>query len=319
MARARNIKPAFFTNDEMVELPFATRLLFIGLWTLADREGRVIDRPKKIKMEVFPSDDVDCVEALNQLERCGFIARYEFGTHKVIEIVKFLKHQSPHTTEKDSELPDRNGLFTVNQRSKTGVITGNPSYLTSEQRENNVKEPLGNVTPPVHNALIPDSGFLNPDPGYQIPESLVLIPDTGTQNKPIVERRGAPLDRDVIPTIFAYWQKVMKSPNSKLDAKRVDLIRKAMAMGYEPRQLCEAMLGCSRSPHHMGQNDRGAKYNSIGLILRNADYIDKFIELASQKTVGEETLEQKNARIIAEFMADGAVQDDPNVIDMEEN
>ena len=31
MARARNIKPGFFTNDELVELPFATRLLFIGL------------------------------------------------------------------------------------------------------------------------------------------------------------------------------------------------------------------------------------------------------------------------------------------------
>ena len=52
MARARNIKPGFFTNDELVELPFATRLLFIGLWTIADREGRMVDRPKKIKMEI---------------------------------------------------------------------------------------------------------------------------------------------------------------------------------------------------------------------------------------------------------------------------
>ena len=71
MARARNIKPGFFTNDELVELPFSTRLLFIGLWTIADREGRMVDRPKKIKMEIFPADDVDCDQALTQLADSG--------------------------------------------------------------------------------------------------------------------------------------------------------------------------------------------------------------------------------------------------------
>ncbi len=60
MARARNIKPGFFRNAELVELPFEARLLFIGLWTIADREGRLEDRPKQIKMEVFPADNVDC-------------------------------------------------------------------------------------------------------------------------------------------------------------------------------------------------------------------------------------------------------------------
>jgi hypothetical protein len=135
-----------------------------------------------------------------------------------------------------------------------------------------------------------------------------------------VDRRGAPLDRDVIPTIFAYWQKMMHSPTSKLDTKRIDLIRKALKMGYEPRQLCEAILGCSRSAYHMGTDGQNTKkYNGLGLILRNAEYIDKFIDLASQKVVGPETLEQKNARIIAEFLADDTVQDDPNVIDMEES
>jgi hypothetical protein len=50
MARARNIKPAFFKNEQLVELGMSTRLLFIGLWCLADREGRLEDRPKRIKM-----------------------------------------------------------------------------------------------------------------------------------------------------------------------------------------------------------------------------------------------------------------------------
>ena len=41
MARARNIKPGFFRNADLAELTFEARLLFIGLWTLADSEGRL--------------------------------------------------------------------------------------------------------------------------------------------------------------------------------------------------------------------------------------------------------------------------------------
>jgi hypothetical protein len=49
MPRTRQIKPGFFKNDELAELPIEARLLFAGLWTIADREGRLEDRPKKIK------------------------------------------------------------------------------------------------------------------------------------------------------------------------------------------------------------------------------------------------------------------------------
>lgn len=163
MARARNIKPGFFTNDELVELPFATRLLFIGLWTIADREGRVVDRPKKIKMEIFPADDVDCEQALGQLADSGFIARYQADGIKVIEIANFAKHQAPHSTEKDSALPDAEGFYTVNERSKNGGVTGKSSKSKAVETKSNVKPQLDNVIPPSDNALIPDSPILNPD------------------------------------------------------------------------------------------------------------------------------------------------------------
>jgi len=42
--RSRNIKPGFFKNEIIAEMPTETRLLFIGLWLLADREGRLEDR-----------------------------------------------------------------------------------------------------------------------------------------------------------------------------------------------------------------------------------------------------------------------------------
>jgi hypothetical protein len=105
MARARGIKPGFFTNDVLVELPFATRLLFIGLWTIADKEGRLLDRPKKIKMEVFPADNVDCEEALNQLTDKGFLFRYEANGIRYIQVRNWRKHQNPHMKETDSLIP----------------------------------------------------------------------------------------------------------------------------------------------------------------------------------------------------------------------
>ena len=39
MSRSRNIKPGFFKNEHLAECQPLARLLFIGLWTLADREG----------------------------------------------------------------------------------------------------------------------------------------------------------------------------------------------------------------------------------------------------------------------------------------
>jgi hypothetical protein len=105
MARARNIKPGFFTNEELVELPFSTRLLFIGLWTIADRDGRLEDRPKRIKIELFPCDNLDVNKALNELAARGFIIRYEVEGGRFIQVVNFEKHQSPHIKEAPSTIP----------------------------------------------------------------------------------------------------------------------------------------------------------------------------------------------------------------------
>lgn len=168
MARSRNIKPSFFQNDYLVELPFETRLLFIGLWTLADREGRLENRPKKIKMELFPADNIDISKSVKELCDNGFLTVYQSNGANVIQIINFNKHQSPHGTEKDSLLPDSNNLYTVNER-RNGLATGK---FTLEQVIDNaivsshtVKEPLSNVILPSDNALNPECGILNPECG----------------------------------------------------------------------------------------------------------------------------------------------------------
>lgn len=105
MARARNLKPGFFTNDALAECPPLARLLFAGLWTLCDREGRLDDRVKRIKAEVLPYDRCDVDALLNDLAAHGFIVRYDVGGERYIQIVSFLKHQNPHVKEPASAIP----------------------------------------------------------------------------------------------------------------------------------------------------------------------------------------------------------------------
>lgn len=122
MARSRNIKPGFFTNDELAEVAPLGRLLFIGLWTIADRDGRLEDRPKKIKAELLPYDDCDADQLLSELHRGGFIIRYAVDGKRYIAITNWHKHQDPHVKERASDIPapDENGTSTVQEPDTNG-------------------------------------------------------------------------------------------------------------------------------------------------------------------------------------------------------
>ncbi len=105
MARARNIKPGFFINEQLAQVSAYARLLYIGLWCVADREGRLEDRPMRIKAEIFPYDQVDVDALLGELSRQGLIIRYSVGDASCIWIPKFLLHQRPHQNEAESLIP----------------------------------------------------------------------------------------------------------------------------------------------------------------------------------------------------------------------
>lgn len=161
MARARNIKPGFFRNADLVELPIETRLFFIGLWTIADRAGRLEDRPKQIKMELFPADSFDCDAMLNELASIGMVERYEYEGKRYLNIVNFCKHQNPHKEEKASTIPDSCGNIAEHKqaRCKHGANTvqpkcenhGNPadSLIPDSPIPESSEQPLPEAAPPV--------------------------------------------------------------------------------------------------------------------------------------------------------------------------
>lgn len=181
MARSRNIKPGFFTNDELAECSPYARLLFAGLWTIADKEGRLDDRPKKVKALVLPFDNVDCEELLQQLHDRKFIQRYQIQDGAYIQITNWKKHQNPHCKEAPSEIPEyceadtkheeeqeKEDESTVQVQCNSGA--NGPQVIDNNEAQ--LEHSASTVQEPVENNLNHADSF------NLIPDSLILIPDS---------------------------------------------------------------------------------------------------------------------------------------------
>ncbi|WP_063657741.1 hypothetical protein [Candidatus Arsenophonus triatominarum] len=141
MARARNIKPGFFSNDDLAECEPLARLLFAGLWTIADREGRLEDKPRKIKAMVLPYDEADCEKLLSQLHSKNFITRYSVDGNDYIQINNWKKHQNPHCKESPSEIPEQITQFIDNkaasEKHHTNTVQESDKHLKPKTQQTN--------------------------------------------------------------------------------------------------------------------------------------------------------------------------------------
>ena len=113
MSRIRTIQPDFYKDDALADLSIYARFIFPGLWCLADKRGRIEDRPRRIKVELLPYDAPEIAPLIDELADAGFLFRYVVEDKNYIQIKGFEKHQRPHHTEKESEIPEFNGGITV--------------------------------------------------------------------------------------------------------------------------------------------------------------------------------------------------------------
>ncbi len=126
MARIRTIKPEFFSSADVVALSPLARLLFIGLWGIADREGRMKWRPADFKLQILPGDQCDVHELCQEITRRELVVLYGDG---LACIPTFLEHQSINPRETPSKLPapdacptraDASNLDVHEQRGREG-------------------------------------------------------------------------------------------------------------------------------------------------------------------------------------------------------
>ncbi len=86
---------------------------------MADCAGRMEDRPKRIKVEVLPYDEVDVDTLLSELVSSGLIVRYDVADQRLIEIPTFARHQRISGKEADTE-----SRFPGMQKKKMGKRSG---------------------------------------------------------------------------------------------------------------------------------------------------------------------------------------------------
>jgi len=168
MARARNIKPSFFTNEQVSDNCPLGRLLFIGLWTMADYKGDLEWKEKTLKIQILPWDDCSVKELAINLDKSGLVRFYSDGNKIYLNIPNFEKHQNPHKNERDkgSDIPH----YTEEMRQAIDL-----QGLT-------INRDLSRLKPESSHSDRADSPILNPD-------SLLLNPESGN---PISQQVAAP-------------------------------------------------------------------------------------------------------------------------------
>lgn len=97
--------------------------------------------------------------------------------------------------------------------------------------------------------------------------------ETALSGKPDAGGNGSVLCEEV----FDHWKLVMDHPRAILDPKRKALIKSALGLGYPVQALKDAITGCSYTPHNIGINDRGTRYDGLHIIFKDGGKIDSFI------------------------------------------
>lgn len=109
MGRIRSIKPDFFIHEDLFDAEKASklplRLAFSGLWTQCDREGRFHWRPRMLKTDILPYDDLDFEKVLNALAEHGFVQKYVVDGNAFGFIPSWSKHQYVNQREAESAIP----------------------------------------------------------------------------------------------------------------------------------------------------------------------------------------------------------------------
>lgn len=106
--RIRTIKPEMWADEKIGSLSRDARLLFVGLITMADDDGRLRALPAAVIGHVFPYDDdvtlAKLAKWMRELEESGLVVTYTAGDRPYAWLTGWAKHQKINRAN-PSELP----------------------------------------------------------------------------------------------------------------------------------------------------------------------------------------------------------------------
>jgi hypothetical protein len=161
MARIRTIKPGFFRHSDLFEAERASglplRLAFAGLWTAADREGRFKWKPRELKLDCLPHDDVDFSRVLDALVTGGWVVRYEVNGAVYGAIPTWKEHQVINNREAASDIPEPNENNILTREARVSDATATPLVHTQAEGKGREGERKGkeNISRSVADATRP--------------------------------------------------------------------------------------------------------------------------------------------------------------------
>lgn len=140
--RIRSIKPEFWRSQDISAIEdWATRLLFIGLWSYVDDNGVGVDRVALIAADLF-ADDVErdpsetfarVSGGLRQLAEAGRIARYDVDGRSYLFVNGWAEHQRiDHPNAPRYPLPDGTIARSTSEKPSNSRGSTKPSRKSRE-------------------------------------------------------------------------------------------------------------------------------------------------------------------------------------------
>jgi len=131
MARKRMIDPSIWFNEDLKRFSYLQRLLYIGLFSNADDEGRLRGSATYLKSLIFPYDRLKptiIYNTLKDMNKAGLIEYYKVNDEWYIQHPNWRKHQYidkarasmlPPSPTRSLPAADSSALNTIQQQQKT--------------------------------------------------------------------------------------------------------------------------------------------------------------------------------------------------------
>lgn len=143
MARIRTIKPEFWRDEKIMDCAPVERLLFIGLWGLADDYGRYELAPRNIRAELFAEDEISSEQVrgmLMDLSAKGLITVYSAEGKDYFYVTNWDKHQRIDNKAKP-KYPSPFGIG-PSQEKREQENPSEPSQILARNSEDSGKKSL---------------------------------------------------------------------------------------------------------------------------------------------------------------------------------
>jgi hypothetical protein len=301
--RIRTIKPALWDHERLGGCSDAARLLFIGLVSHADDEGRGRATLAFLKARIWAYADKTLAEVQSAIDELAAVVDrdgplvlfYEVAGERYYSLPSWGRNQLISRKTPSKLPPPPKGLHelsmsphvTLNELSMSPHVTlHEPSCPEGKGREGKGMDTLvprpSDVARPLPEAIVSDLHEAGKPVGAL--KSTGTAPDTTqaiyVDPRPVSGRSGAIQKRSDPPTLateqlLEVWNEGRKAP-CRITPAKVRRVAARLREGWTVEEMTTAIRNLRKSAWHQGQNDRGWTAD-FDFLFRSSEHIEKWL------------------------------------------